>query len=400
MRDVMIVSACRTPIGRFGGVFKEVTSDILSAVVMKEAIRRAGIAPEIIEDVIWGECHQQADKINTARVAALKSGVPLSVPGVTVNRVCTSSLQAIVFAAQSIKAGDSETLLVGGVESMSNAPYVLRKARWGYGRQHGEIFDTLWEGFTCASSELIMGMTAENLAEKYDIHREDQDEVALRSHRNAIAAIDNGFFKEEIVPVTIPAKRGDSVVVEVDEHPRRNLNLADLSRLPPAFKKGGTVTAGNSSAISDGAAALVVMSSSRANELGIKPIARLASYGYAGVEPELMGYGPVPATQNLLARTGMKLEDIDLIEINEAFAAQYLACERLLGVNRDKVNVNGSGISLGHPVGCTGSRITVTLIHELKRRRLKRGLATLCGLGGVSVAALFEIDDRSCTVVT
>jgi acetyl-CoA C-acetyltransferase len=393
MNNVVVVSACRTAIGRFGGAFKEVSADELSAVVMREAIHRAGVAPEAIEDVIWGECHQQADKINIARVAALQSGLPISVPGVSVNRVCTSSLQAIIFAAQSIKAGDMEVLLVGGVESMSTAPYVLRKARWGYARQHGEILDTIWEGLTCPSSRLLMGMTAEKLAEKYGISREEQDEVALRSHRNAIAAIDNGFFKEEIVPVTVPKKKGDPVLVEVDEQPRRNLTLADLTKLRPAFMKGGTITAGNACGINDGAAALVLMSSDRAKEMGIKPIARLTAYSCAGVEPELMGYGPVPATQKILDKTGLTREDIDLIEINEAFAAQYLACEKLLGLNREIVNVNGSGVSLGHPVGCTGSRICVTLIHEMRRRQLKKGLATLCGLGGVAAAALFEIDE-------
>lgn len=393
MKDVVIVSACRTAIGRLGGALKDVGAVELSTTVMQEAVKRVGIDPEIIDDVIWGECHQQADKCNIARVAALKSGFPISVTGVSVNRVCTSSLQAIVFAAQAIKAEDADVLLVGGVESMSNAPYALRQARWGYRLQHGEIRDTVWEGFTCAVSGLIMGMTAENLAEKYNISREEQDKIALRSHHNAIAAIDKGLFKEEIVPVKIFQRKGDPLVVETDEHPRRNMTAEDLSRLAPVFKKGGTVTAGNASGINDGAAALLIMSGQRAKELGLKPMARVVDYSYGGVEPELMGYGPVPATQKLLAKNGMNISQIDLIELNEAFAAQYLACEKGLGLDRDRVNVNGSGVALGHPVGCTGSRISVTLLHEMKRRGLKTGLATLCGLGGVAVAALFEMNE-------
>ena len=391
-RDAFIISACRTAIGEFGGGFKNIRADDLSVAVAQEAVKRAKIEKGLVEDVIWGECHQQLDQCNTARVMAMKAGFPKEVPGVTISKVCTSAMQALIFGAQMITLGDADTVLAGGVESMSSAPYVLRSARWGQRLQHGVMGDTLWEGLTCAISKVLMGRTAENLVEKYDISRRDQDEIALRSQQNACSAISQGKFKEEIVPVSLPQKKGPPKVMDTDEHPRANLTMEDLAKLPPVFKEGGTVTAGNSSGINDGAAALILMSRKKLEESGIKPLARIVSYAAAGVEAELMGYGPVPAVHKLLKKTGLTLDQIDLFEVNEAFAAQYLAVERLLGLPRERTNVNGSGIALGHPVGCTGARITVTLLYEMIRRSAKRGIATLCGMGGVATAILIERD--------
>ncbi len=389
-RDVVIVSACRTPICELGGGLKNVRADELSITVADEAVKRAGIEKTQVDDVIWGECHQQLDRCNTARVMAMKAGFPKEVSGITINKVCTSAMQALIFGSQAIKLGDADVILAGGVESMSNAPYALRTARWGQRLQHGQMSDTIWEGFTCAISNNIMGMTAENLAVKYEISREEQDEIALRSQQNACAAIDTGKFKEEIVPVVIPQRKKDPKIVDTDEHPRAGLKMEALSKLPTIFKKDGTVTAGNASGINDGAAAMILMSREKAEELGIVPLARISSYATAGVEAELMGYGPVPAVQKLLKKTGLSIEDIDLFEVNEAFAAQYIACERALSLPREKTNVNGSGVALGHPVGCTGTRISVTLLHEMIRRDSKRGIATLCGMGGVATAILVE----------
>jgi acetyl-CoA C-acetyltransferase len=388
--DVFIVSACRTAIGEFGGGFKDIRADDLSVVVAQEAVKRAGIEKSWVEDIIWGECHQQLDQCNTARVMGMKAGFPKGVPGVTINKVCTSAMRAVIFGAQMIRLGDAEIILAGGVESMSSAPYVLRTARWGQRLQHGVMSDTVWEGFTCAIAKMMMGRTAENLVEKYNISRQEQDEIALRSQKNACEAIAQGRFKQEIVPVSLPQKKGPPKMMDTDEHPRSNLTINDLSKLPPIFKEGGTITAGNACGINDGAAALVLMSKKKVKELGIKPMARIASYSVAAVEAELMGYGPVPATQKILKDTGLALDQIDLIEVNEAFAAQYLAVEKLLGLPRERTNVNGSGIALGHPVGCTGARIVVTLLHEMIRRDSERGLATLCGMGGVAAALLIE----------
>ncbi len=390
--EVYIVSACRTAIGEFGGGFRDVRSDDLSVVVAQEAVKRAGIEKGWVEDIIWGECHQQLDQSNTARVMAMKAGFPKEVPGVTISKVCTSAMRAIIFGTQMIRLGDADIILAGGVESMSSAPYVLRTARWGQRLQHGVMGDTVWEGFTCAIAKVLMGRTAENLVEKYNISRQEQDEIALRSQQNACDAIAKGRFKQEIVPFPVPQKKGPPKMIDTDEHPRPNLTMNDLSRLPPVFKEGGTVTAGNASGINDGAAAVILMSQKKAKDLGIRPMARIVSYSVAAVEAHLMGYGPVPATQKILKQTGLTLDRIDLIEVNEAFAAQYLTVERLLGLPRERTNVNGSGIALGHPVGCTGARITVTLLHEMIRRDVKRGLATLCGMGGVATGLLIERD--------
>lgn len=391
MRDVVAVSGVRTAIGTFGGGLKDYPAPDLMALVIKEAICRANVDPALAGDVIIGQCMQRTDELPTGRLAALKAGLPIEVPGITLQRNCASGMQALVYAAQQIMLGDMEMAIAGGVEVMSRVPYTLDKARWGARLQHAVMADGIWDGLTDAYSGLIMGLTAENLAEKYNISRAAQDEVALQSHNKAEAAIKSGRFKEEIMPVEIPKKKGAPTVFDTDEHVRLGLTADQLASLKPGFKKDGTVTAGNASGINDGAAAMVLMSREKAEALGIAPIARLVSYGMAGVEPELMGYGPVPATKQALERAKLKLEDIELIEVNEAFAAQYLSCEILLGLNREITNVNGSGIALGHPVGCTGTRIVVSLLHEMRRRGNRLGLATLCVGGGMGMTTIWEM---------
>uniref|UniRef100_A0A832A2I9 Acetyl-CoA C-acetyltransferase n=1 Tax=Desulfacinum infernum TaxID=35837 RepID=A0A832A2I9_9BACT len=392
-RDVVIVAAARTPIGKFGGSLKDVRASALLAHVMTEVLKRAGnLSPGLLDEVVTGDCVQCFDEANTARTAMLRAGFPVDIPAHTIQRQCASSMQALAAAAQMIKAGDADVVMVGGVESMSSAPYYLPNARWGMRLMNHEVVDSVWEmlhsGSRLLGHPMIMGMTAENLAEKYAISRQDQDEVALRSHQNAEAAIKEGRFKDEIVPVEIPGPKGKSVLFEQDEHPRFGLTMDDLVRLKPVFKKDGTVTAGNSSGLNDGAVAALVMSRAKAKELGLQPMGRVVATAAAGVEPEYMGYGPVPATQKILKKTGMSLKDIQLIELNEAFAAQYIACERGLGLDRSITNVNGSGIGLGHPVGCTGLRIVVSLVYEMARRDLSMGLATLCVGGGMGMATL------------
>ena len=389
--DIVAVSAVRTAIGTFGGSLRDYPATDLMALVIKEALARAGVSPEVVDDVIVGQCMQRQDEVVTGRLAALKAGLPFTVPGVTIHRNCASGMQSVIYGAQQIMLGDMEIVVAGGVEVMSRTPYTLNDARWGKRLQHGVMSDGIWEALTDPWCGLIMGLTAENLAEKYDISREEQDVIALRSHNNAEAATKEGRFKDEIVPVEIPQRKGDPIVFDKDEHFRPGLTMANLARLKPTFKKDGTVTPGNASGINDGAAALVLMSADKAKEMGIQPIARLVGHGLGAVEPELMGYGPVPATKQALERTGMKLEDIELIELNEAFAAQYLTCEKLLGLNRDITNVNGSGIALGHPVGCTGARICVSLFSEMKRRGNTIGLATLCVGGGMGQATIWEM---------
>jgi acetyl-CoA C-acetyltransferase len=393
-KEIVILSGCRTPIGGFGQSIRDIKAFQLGALVMEEAMKRAGVTGDMLDDVIFGDCIQTSEEANTARTAALKAGIPVEVPATTIQRQCASGMQAAIFASQQIIAGDSEIVLAGGCESMSNAPYILKKARWGYRLQHGEFTDAMWEllhsGSHLLGEPFIMGQTAENLAEKYNISREDQDEVAFQSHQKALAAIDGGKFKDEIIPVPIPQRKGEPKMFTTDEHPRRDVSLESLASLRPVFKKTGTVTAGNSSGLNDGAAAMIITSMERANKLGKKPLARIAGNAIAGCEPHLMGYGPVPAVQKLLKKTGKKLDDIGLIECNEAFAAQYLACERGLGLDRSIVNVNGSGIALGHPVGCTGARITISLINEMKKRNVQWGIATLCVGGGMGGALLIE----------
>lgn len=390
MGDVCVVAGVRTAIGDFGGAFRDVSAVDLAAAVIEEVIRRAGIEKRQVDDVIFGCCLQKPNELTLGRLAALKAGFPIEVPGVTIQRNCASGMQAIVYGAQVIQAGDAEIIVAGGVEAMSDAPYYIEGARWGLRLRPSRLGDGVWDGLTDAWSGLIMGLTAENLAEKYSISRQEQDEVALRSHNNAEAAIKAGRFKEEIVPFKIPQKKGPPKIVDTDEHPRMGLTMEDLARLQPTFKPNGTVTAGNASGINDAASAVVLMTRQKAKELGIVPMARLVSHAVAGVEPELMGYGPVPATRKVLEKASMDLKDIQLIECNEAFAAQYLVCERLLGWDRSIVNVNGSGVGLGHPVGATGCRIVVTLLNEMKRRDLILGLATLCVGGGMGMATIWE----------
>ena len=393
-KDVVILAGCRTAIGDFGQSLKSVKAHELAAVVMKEALNRANLEGGKLDDVIFGDCLQASEEANTARTAMLKAGIPFEVPAVTIQRQCASGMQSVIFGALQILAGDSDYVLAGGTESMSNAPYVLKNARWGQRLQHGEMTDAMWEllysGSHLLGEGFIMGQTAENLAKKYNISREDQDQLAFESHSKSIAAIDSGRFNEEIVPVPIPQRKGDPVMFTIDEHPRRDITLESLAKLKPAFDKNGTVTAGSASGLNDGASALVLTSLAKAEETGAKPLARIAASAVAGCEPHLMGYGPVPAINKLLKKTGCKLQDIELFEINEAFAAQYIACERGLDLDRSIVNVNGSGIALGHPVGSTGARIIISLMYEMKKRNKKLGIASLCVGGGMGAAILIE----------
>ena len=395
--DVVMVSAVRTAIGKFGGALKEVRASRLAAYVMQEAIRRTNdLDTDLIDDVILGDCIQCFDEANTARTAALIAGLPVHVPAFTIQRQCSSSMQALNSGVQQIRCGDSEIVLVGGVESMSSAPYYLSNARWGMRLMNHEVTDSVWEMLHSSSrlmgKPMVMGITAENLSEKYGISRKAQDQVAMESHNKAEAAITSGRFKEEIVPIELPGKKGLKNVFDQDEHPRFGLTMEDLSRLKPAFKENGTVTAGNSSGLNDGAAAAILMTRKRARDMGLTPMARIVTHAVVGVEPHLMGYGPVPATKKALKKAGMNLKDIQLIELNEAFAAQYIACEQGLGLDRTITNVNGSGIGLGHPVGCTGLRIVVSLIFEMIRRNLEVGLATLCVGGGMGMATIVTRD--------
>lgn len=395
--DVVIVSAVRTAIGKFGGALKDVKASRLGAHVIKEALRRAGdLDPMLLDDIILGDCVQCFDEANTARTAALMAGIPFQVPAFTVQRQCSSSMQALASGVQQIRAGDSEIALVGGVESMSSGPYYLPNARWGMRLQNHEVIDSVWEmlhsGSRILGEPMIMGITSENLAAKYGISREAQDRLALESHSKAEAAIKAGRFKDEIVPFELPGKKGEKQVFDQDEHPRFGLKMEDLARLKPVFRPDGTVTAGNSSGLNDGGSAAVIMTRRRAKELGLTPMARIVTQAAAGVEPHLMGYGPVPSTQKALKKAGMTLKDIQLIEVNEAFAAQYIACEMGLGLDRSIVNVNGSGVGLGHPVGATGLRIVVSLIYEMARRNLEVGLATLCVGGGMGMTTIVVRD--------
>ncbi|MCL2154424.1 MAG: acetyl-CoA C-acetyltransferase [Leptospirales bacterium] len=393
-KEVVILSGCRTPIGSFGQSLKSMKAFELGAIVMNEAIKRANIKAEMLGDVIFGDCIQTNEEANTARTAMLKAGIPVEVPATTIQRQCASGMQATIFASQQIIAGDSDFVLAGGVESMSNAPYVLKNARWGQRLQHGEMTDAMWDllhsGSPLLGKGYIMGETAENLAKQFNITREEQDQLAYESHMKAIAAIDAGRFNEEIIPVPIPQRKGEPKMFTTDEHPKRETTLKSLAELKPAFDKNGTVTAGTSSGINDGAAAMVLTSMDKANEIGAKPLAKIAGNAIAGCAPHIMGIGPVPAIRKLLAKTGLTVKDIDLFEINEAFASQYLACEKELGLDRSIVNVNGAGIALGHPVGCTGARIIISLMYELKRRNKKLGIASLCVGGGMGAAVLVE----------
>jgi acetyl-CoA C-acetyltransferase len=392
--DVVIVSAVRSPIGTYGGQFKEMKAVALGIPVMKEAIKRADIDPAIIDDIGWGCCFQQAKgESNIGRVTSVKAGLPVEVPAFTVQRVCTSAMWALASGTMAIRQGAASVFLGGGVESMSTVPYTVDVVRWGARMRHVELRDAMWDGLTELGIGPSMGITAENLAEKYNISREEQDGIAFQSQMRATAAINEGRFKEEVIPIEVPGRKGKVTIVETDEHPKPDTTLEGLAKLKPAFKKNGTVTAGNASGINDGASAIVIMQKSKADELGIEPMARVVDFAVVGVEPDYMGWGPVPATEKIMAQTGLKVFDMGLIELHEAFAAQYLACEKGLDLQgkRDIVNVNGSGIALGHPVGTTGTRLLVTLLYEMRRRNVQYGLATLCGGGGVAMATIIEL---------
>ncbi|MBZ0272473.1 acetyl-CoA C-acetyltransferase [bacterium] len=390
MREVFIISGARTPIGGFGKSLKDVSALELGTIAAKEAIKRANAPVDKFDDVLVGHCMMRTDEINIGRCIGLNAGLPFTVPGATIQRQCSSSMQALVFAAQQIKCGDAEMVLVGGAENMSRVPYALYDMRWGARMGARPATDMLSEGLQDPFGRYHMGETAENLAAKYDITRQDQDELAATSHARAIAAIESGRFNDEIVPVPIPQRKGDPIPFDTDEHPRADASLESLSRLKPAFRKDGTVTAGNASGLNDGACAAVVASGDAAKSYDLRPMARVLAYGIGGVEPELMGYGPVPAMKQALKRAKMELSDVQLFEVNEAFAAQYIAVERLLGLDRDKTNVNGSGIALGHPVGMTGLRIVLSLLFEMQKRDLAVGAATLCVGGGMGMAVIVE----------
>lgn len=391
MREVVIVSAVRTPIGSFGGTLGQIPAVELGAIVIKEAIRRAGIKPEQVDEVIMGNVLQGGLGQNPARQAAIKAGIPQEIPSWTLNKLCGSGLKSVESAAQAILAGDSEIIVAGGMESMSLAPYVLPKARTGYRMGNGALVDViLQDGLTDAFYDVHMGITAENIAEQFGISREEQDQYALRSQNRAEAAIKAGKFEEEIVPVSIPQRKGDPVVFTQDEFPRFGTTMESLVKLRPAFKKEGTVTAGNASGVNDGAAAVVVMSKEKALELGLDPLASVVSWASAGVDPKIMGTGPIPASQKALAKAGLTIEDLDLIEANEAFASQTLAVARELRLPEEKTNVNGGALALGHPIGASGARILVTLLYEMKRRKAGKGLATLCIGGGQGTAMIVQ----------
>jgi acetyl-CoA C-acetyltransferase len=389
--EAVILSGCRTPIGTFGGAFKDVSAVQLATVAVREAVARAGVRPEQVDEVVLGCILQAGLGMNPARQAAIHAGLPESVPAVTVNKVCGSGLKAVMLAAQAVKCGDAEVVVAGGAESMSRAPFLLPGVRWGERLGHGQVLDhMIHEGLTDAFHDIHMGVTAENLVERYGISRAEQDAFAAASQERATAAIQEGRFREEIVPVTIPGRKGAATVVDTDEHPRPGTTAESLGKLKAAFKEGGSVTAGNASGLNDGAAALVVTSAERARSLGTAPLGRIVSYASAAVDPRVMGIGPVPAVRKALEKSGLAADRIDLFELNEAFAAQSLAVLRELKLDPARVNVNGGAIALGHPIGASGARILVTLLHALKARGLRYGLAALCIGGGQGVALVVE----------
>ncbi|HVG00406.1 MAG TPA: 3-oxoadipyl-CoA thiolase [Chloroflexia bacterium] len=397
-QEAYIIDAVRTPVGRYGGVLKDIRPDDLAAVAIRALVERTGVDVRRIEDVILG-CANQAgeDNRNVARMAALLAGLPVEVAGATVNRLCGSSLQAVLDAARAIKAGDGDVYIAGGVESMTRAPLVMAKPAEAWPRGEQTLYDTTlgWRFTNPTLAEMhhpfSMGETAENVAERWDVSREDQDAFALDSQRKAGAAMEAGRFRDEIVPVAIPQRKGDPLVVDTDEHPRPETTLEKLAKLQAAFRKGGTVTAGNSSGINDGASAVLVASKSAADDMGLKPMARIIAGAVAGVDPACMGVGPIPATRKALERAGLTVDDLDLVELNEAFASQSLACIRELRLDPDRVNVNGGAIALGHALGNSGSRLVTTLVHELKRRGGRYGLATMCIGVGQGIALVVEM---------
>jgi acetyl-CoA C-acetyltransferase len=391
-QHAVILSACRTPIGTFGGALKDVSAADLGAVAIREAVARAGVEPAELGDVLMGCVLQAGAGMNVARQAALRARVPPAVPSETINRVCGSGLQAVVHAAEALAMGQIDLAVAGGTESMSNAPFLLPGARWGYRLGHTDVRDSvLTEGLTCAIEGCHMGITAETIVERFEISRLDQDAFAAESQRRAAEAIHQGLFRDEIVPVEVPRRKGGSDRVDTDEHPRGGTTVETLASLRPAFKTDGSVTAGNASGINDGAAALVVASAEGARRLGREPLARILSFACVGVEPAIMGMGPVEATRKALARARLSTSDIDLFEMNEAFAAQAVAVTRELGLDPSRVNVRGGAIALGHPIGASGARILVTLIHALRARGGGRGLASLCIGGGMGIAMAVEV---------
>lgn len=390
MKEVVIVSAVRTPIGCFNGSLSSFSAPELGSIAIQAALTKAGISPAHVDEVIMGNVLQSGLGQNPARQAALKAGIPKETPSFTINKVCGSGLKAVMLAAQAIIAEDADIIVAGGMESMTNAPYVLEKARWGYRMGDGKLIDTLIkDGLWDAFNDYHMGVTAENIALQYDLTREEQDAVALSSQQKANYAIKEGAFTEEIIPIVVKSKKGD-IMIDTDEYPKSTTTLDVLAKLRPAFSKNGTVTAGNASGINDGAAAVVVMSKEKADELGIKPLGRVISYASAGVDPSVMGLGPIPATQKALCKAKLNMDDIDLVEANEAFASQWLAVSKELRFDTEKVNVNGGAIALGHPIGASGNRILVSLLHALKNRNKKLGLATLCIGGGQGAAMVVE----------
>ncbi len=390
-REVVVVSAVRTAIGSFQGSLKDVPATKLGALVIKEAITKAGIEANQVSEVIMGNVLQAGLGQNPARQASIFAGLPETIPSMTINKVCGSGLKAVHLATQAIIAGDAEIVVAGGMENMSQAPYLLNNARDGFRMGDQRVVDSMIsDGLWCAFNDYHMGVTAENLCSSYKISREEQDEFSARSQKRAVQAIENGKFKEEIVPVEIPQRKGEPVIFDTDEFPKRDSSAEKLGKLRAAFKKDGSVTAGNASGINDGAAAVVVMSKEKADELGLTPLATIVANASAGVDPSVMGIGPVQAVKNVFAKSGLSMEDMDLVEANEAFAAQAIAVDRELTFNHDKLNVNGGAIALGHPIGASGTRIFVSLLHEMAKQDAKTGLATLCIGGGQGVATIVK----------
>ncbi|HEX6625836.1 MAG TPA: acetyl-CoA C-acetyltransferase [Pyrinomonadaceae bacterium] len=393
MKNVYLAGAVRTPIGRFGGALAGLTPADLGVVVARESLKRAGLEAGDVQEVVWGCARQAGAGPNVARQIAYRAGVPETVPASTVNQACGSGLKAIILGAQEVLLGRARAVLAGGVESMSRVPFFAEGVRWGLRMGDAPLVDGMYrDGFQDPLSGLVMGETAENLARRYEITREEQDEYALRTQQRAAAAVEAGRFDAETVAVEVKGRKGEPVAFARDEHPRAETSIESLRKLAPVFSEGGTVTAGNSSGITDGAAALVVLGEEALRESGgrVEPLARIVDYEFAGVAPEVMGIGPVPAIRRLLERQKLRLDEIDLVELNEAFAAQVIACDRELGFDAARLNVNGGAIALGHPIGCTGVRITTTLLHEMKRRGARRGLSTLCVSGGLGIALLVE----------
>jgi len=389
MKEVVIAGAVRTPIGRFGGAFGTLTTADLGALVGREALRRARVEPDVVDETVFGCARQAGLGPNVARQASVRAGVPQERPAYTVNMACASGLKAVDLAYRAVRDGEAEVVLAGGMESMSRVPYLLPAERWGHKMGHHAVVDAMYQdGFLCPLAQQMMGETAETLADEFKVTREEQDGFALESQRRAARAADEGAFDDEILSVEVPGQSGATRVAR-DEHPRAT-SMESLARLPPVFKTGGTVTAGNSSGITDGAAAMVVLSADRAKALSVEPMARVTGFAAAGVDPRRMGLGVVPAVRALERRTGQSLDSYELVEVNEAFAAQVLACDRELHLDRARLNVNGGAIALGHPIGATGARLAVTLLHAMRRRKARRGLVSLCVSGGMGMAAAFE----------